>query len=63
MTGYELHEKLIALCQWYGTHVPVCIETMEPTGDGLELEEAYREVETVESIITPSGRRVIVLRV
>jgi hypothetical protein len=63
MTGYDLHEKLIAQCQRHGTHVPVCIETMEPTGDGLELEEAYKEVETVDSVITPSGRRVIVLRV
>lgn len=63
MTGYELHEKLIDQCQQHGTYVPVCIETMEPTGDGLELEEAYKEVGTVDSIITPSGRRVIVLRV
>jgi len=63
MTGYELHEKLIDMCQQHGTHVSVCIETMEPTGDGLELEEVYKEVETVDSIITPSGRRVIVLRV
>ena len=63
MTGYELHEKLIQQCQRHGTHIPVCIETMEPTVDGLELEEAYKEVETVDSIITLQGRRVIVLRV
>lgn len=62
MTAYELHEALIDMCQQHGTYVPACIETMEPTGDGLNLEEAYREVTEVESIITPSGRRVIVLR-
>jgi hypothetical protein len=63
MTCCELDVKLISQLQQHGTHVPVCIETMDPTGDGLELEESYKEVESVESIITPSGRRVIVLRV
>ena len=62
MTAYDASNQLVNHCQQHGTHTPLCIETMEPTGDGLELEEAYHEVESIESIITPSGRRVIVLR-
>lgn len=62
MTGYELHEALIEQCQRHGTQVPVCVEMMVPTEDGLDFEEVYEEVDTVDSIITPNGRRVIVLR-
>lgn len=62
MTAYDLHEKLLNECQRHGTHVQVCIETLEPTGDGLDLEDAYTEVASIDSIITPAGRRVIVLR-
>lgn len=62
MTCYDLLEMVARQYRQHGTATPVCIETMEPTGDGLNLEEVYHDVESVESIVTPSGRRVIVLR-
>lgn len=62
MTAYEAHEHLVAQCQYHGTHVPLCIAVMEPTGDGQNLEEVYHEVESVDSIVTPYGKRFIVLR-
>jgi hypothetical protein len=63
MTAYELHELLTHQCRMHGTNVPVCIATTEPTSDGLEVDDVYTEVETVEPIITPGGKWVIALRV
>ena len=62
MFAYEIKEAIRDHISTYGDIVPVCVEFLEPTTDSLNMDEVCREVVSVEMAVTPSGRRVIVLR-
>lgn len=62
MDYYETRERLTALAQKHGSALPVCIELMQPTEDGQNLEATYHEVTDIDTTITPIGKRIIVLR-